>query len=62
MTNDTQFSVRLPADLVKRLDKMEAKLAKQPDMAAFRVTRQSVLRLALMRGLDALEEEHKGRG
>lgn len=58
MVNEMQLSVRLPEDLLKRLEKMETKMAKNPELAAFRVSRQSVLRLALMRGLDVLEAEH----
>lgn len=57
-TNEVQMSLRLPEDLVKRLERMEARMAKDPELAPFRVSRQSVLRMALMRGLDALEDEH----
>ena len=59
--NDVQFSVRVPEDLVKRLDKMEARMAKDPEWAAFRVSRQAVLRAALMRGLDVMEAEQAAK-
>lgn len=55
-------SVRLPADLVKRLDALIPKLERVPALAALgALTRSKVLRLALVRGVDALEAEHSKR-
>jgi hypothetical protein len=47
----------VPDDLVKRIERLETKLSRDPDLAAFLVSRQSVVRLALMKGLDVLEAD-----
>lgn len=52
-------SVRLPADLVKRLDALIPRLARVPMLAALgSVTRSKLIRLALTRGVGLLESEH----
>lgn len=54
--------VRLPREVLKRLDAMAALLDADPAVGAMGpVSRSAVLRLALVRGLDALEAEHKSR-
>jgi hypothetical protein len=51
-----QTALRLPEEFLKRADRLCAKLAKEPMM---RVTRSTVLKMAIARGLDALEQEYK---
>ena len=58
--NTVQTTVRLPAELVRRLEKMEATMGKDPALAAFRISFQSVMRTAIARGLDAMEAEKRG--
>jgi hypothetical protein len=46
--------------MLRRADALIPKLSRTPTLAALgRVTRSTVLKLALMRGLDALEQDHK---
>lgn len=60
--------LRLPPDLVEWADRLVPLVAADPKMAAVgRVTRSSVLRLALVKGLESLEWQYsapksKGRG
>ena len=59
MTHDVQIAIRVPEELVERADALVEAIAADPELSAFgRVTRSSVLRLALLRGLATLEEEH----
>lgn len=60
MANDVQISMRLPADLLGRIDRLVPTLARDPANAAWRVSRGSVLRLALIEGLALLEGRHVG--
>ena len=59
--NEVPTSLRLPADLLERADRLAERLDKLPEFALARATRTSILRLAILRGLDALEQEAKGR-
>lgn len=52
----TQTALRLPGEFLTRADKLCAKISKDPMM---RVTRSAVLKMAIGRGLDALEAEYK---
>lgn len=58
MAHEKQLSIRLPAETVDRADALVPVIADLPALAAFRVERASVLRLAIVRGLQALEQEH----
>jgi len=58
MTNEKQLSLRLPVDLVDRADALLPVLERLPTYRAFRLERSTVLRLALIRGLEELEREH----
>lgn len=59
MKQDAQVTLRLPAGLVARLDALIPVLEQKPQIAAMgKVTRSKAARLALLRGLDALEREH----
>lgn len=53
------LNVRLPKDLCDRIDSLQPLLAEKPDirLAGSGVTRSTVVRLALQRGLEALETE-----
>jgi hypothetical protein len=48
--------LRLPGEFLTRADKLCAKIGKDPML---RVTRSTVLKMAIARGLDALEQEYK---
>jgi hypothetical protein len=55
-----QISLRVPAEALRRADQLVPKLVSDQTLAAVaRVTRSTVLKLALMRGLDVLEREFK---
>ena len=55
-------SVRLPADLMERAEALVPLMKKDGELAAFgRVSKSSVVRLALHRGLVSLEEQYSKR-
>jgi len=60
---ECQLSLRLSADLVERADATIDRLAQDPSMYALAgsVTRSTVIRLALARGLDVLDQELPGK-
>jgi predicted DNA-binding protein len=52
-------SVRIPPELSKRLEKLVPKLAKEPAFTTLGiVTKSSVVKLALLRGVEVLEREY----
>ncbi len=51
-----QTALRLPSDFLARADKLRVKISRDPMM---KVTRSTVLKMAIGRGLDALEQEYK---
>ena len=54
------MTVRVPQALVDRLDALVPLLADVPELATkANVTRSDALRLCVLRGLEALEAEHK---
>jgi hypothetical protein len=55
--NEKAITLRLPADLLERADELVPIVAAYEDFQAMRVSRSTVLRLALLRGLAALEHE-----
>jgi hypothetical protein len=60
--HDQTLVLRLPADLVEKLDQLLPKLAADPQLAAWgRPTRSSVARLALITGIEELEKSGKNR-
>lgn len=61
MSNDQQIPIRLPTEIVERLDALVPLLASDPKLGAWRITRSAVMRQALLRGLDLLETEYKPR-
>lgn len=59
-TADVRLSLRVPRDLVRRVEGLRPKIAKNRAVATLgKVTQSTVLKLALLRGLDALEAEYK---
>ena len=55
---DVLTSVRLPSKLIDRLDELIPVLEDDPSMMAMgTITRSKVIRLALLRGVEALEED-----
>jgi len=53
-------TVRIPAELAKRLDRLKPKVGKDPTLTTFgRVSRSSIVKLALLRGVAVLEAEYK---
>lgn len=57
-TNEKQLSLRLPVDLVDRVDAMVPVLSRLPIYQAFRLERSTAFRIALIRGLEELEREY----
>lgn len=61
MGNDVQIPIRLPAEVVERAETLVPKMERDPKRLGWRVSRSSVLREALIRGLQALEDEYSKR-
>jgi hypothetical protein len=58
MSNEEPVSIRLPTALLDRAERLAKKLAADPTHSSvFRVTRAAALRMALLRGVEALEED-----
>ncbi|MBX3027780.1 hypothetical protein KF840_23035 [bacterium] len=52
-------SVRIPPELARRLDRLVPKLAKNQSLTTLGIiTKSSVVKLALLRGVEALEAEY----
>ncbi|MGC4116996.1 MAG: hypothetical protein QM765_21020 [Myxococcales bacterium] len=64
--NAARFTATIPVpltqDVVDRADALLKKADRLPEFAVSRLSRAAVLRLAIMRGLDVLEQEVKGAG
>lgn len=58
---ETQVSVRLPKDMLERAEALVASLRQNPDNVLLGLSRATVLRLALQRGLAVLEEETQSK-
>jgi hypothetical protein len=56
--NETTITLRLPMDLLEKADALVPKVAGHGDLQAVRITRSTVLRLALLRGIETLEREY----
>ena len=62
MATQAPLTVRVPQALVDRLDALVPLLADAPELATqANVTRSDVLRLCVLRGLEALEAEHRAK-
>ena len=55
--NEKLFTLRLPQDLLDQADQLVPVIGAAGDFQAMRVTLSTVVRLALFRGLAALQEE-----
>lgn len=56
----TPISVRVPPDLAKRLDRLVPRVSKDKSFSTLGIiTRSSIIKLALLRGVEALEAEYK---
>lgn len=56
----TQISIRVPPDALRRAEALRSKIARDRTVSALgKVTRSTVLKLAMMRGLEVLEIENK---
>ncbi len=54
------LSVRVSPELLKRADKLIARVGRDTAVTTIgRVTRSTIIKLALVRGLDALEQEYR---
>jgi len=58
MNNEKLITVRLPADLLARVDELVPALQQVEDFSVMRLTRSAVIRLAILRGLASLEEDY----
>ncbi len=59
MNGTVLLSARIPAELVKRADRLVKAVSKDPQISNVgRVTRTTVIKLALARGLEALEADY----
>jgi len=59
MRTEAVVPVRLSQEVLDRADALIEKVESLPEFAVTRVTRSAVLRLAILRGLELLEEETK---
>ena len=59
MAHDAAVNLRLPQALLDRAEALVPALEADPKLQASRVTRAVVIRLALAKGLEALEEEYR---
>ena len=56
--NEKQTAIRMPEELVARIDALVEKMGSAPEFAAYRPTRSAVMRIALARGVEQLEEQY----
>ena len=55
----TPVAVRIPDDLAKQIDRLIPRITKGPTLGTFgRVSRSSIVKLALLRGVAALDQEY----
>jgi hypothetical protein len=53
--------IPLPPEVVDRADALMAHASRFPELALARISRTAILRLAILRGLEVLEQEAKPR-
>ena len=59
--SEVPTSIRLPADLAERLDKLADRMSKDPKVAALagtKIKRAAALRLAILEGIEVLEARY----
>ena len=59
-TQDRQVALRVTAETVKRAERLAPQMQKRPEWEPFRMTASTVMRVALLKGLDVLEAEMRG--
>jgi hypothetical protein len=59
-THDRQIALRVTQETIDRAEKLAPVMQKKPEWEPFRMTASSVMRVALLKGLDLLEAEFKG--
>jgi len=62
MAQETQVSVRLPAELVEKAEALVERLRENPENRLLGLTRATLLRLAIARGLEAIDIETAAKG
>ncbi|MCB9797102.1 MAG: hypothetical protein H6741_30825 [Alphaproteobacteria bacterium] len=59
MPSKVQIAIRLPSELIDRADALIPSLEQDSEFYTWgRVSRAAVIRLAVLRGLEVLEQEH----
>lgn len=58
---DRQISIRVPVELMDRLDAIVAQLGAHPTFGPLGVSRNGMIRLALTKGLDVLQAEYDSK-
>jgi hypothetical protein len=61
IVSDTITTVRLPNAWLRRAEALARELRNAPEFAPFRMSKSAVLRLALLAGLERLEERYRSR-
>lgn len=56
--NDVAIRVRIPGEIDARLEDLVSLMAADPSLAWGRITKSAALRLALVTGLETLEEKY----
>jgi hypothetical protein len=54
---ENPIALRLPPELLKRADKMVKQLSKDPEFINIRTSRNYVLKMAILRGLEVMEAD-----
>lgn len=52
------IAMRLPPELLRKVDALTKKLAKHPDHQLHRISRSYILRLSVQKGLEELERKY----
>ena len=60
-TKDRQVALRLTQETIDRAERLAPIMQKRPEWEPFRMTASAVMRVALLKGLDLLESEMRGR-
>lgn len=62
VANDEQVVLRVPAGTSDRAGELIDPMAAEPDRLGLRLSRSAVLRIALLRGLETLEQHYRKGG
>lgn len=58
MSNDAALSMRLPNELLERVDALVPVLQRQPEFSVWKISRPQVIRMAINVGLEHLEDRY----